>query len=835
MADPKRLFANVSVSLDTRPDGSMLFKSTAALPALDRCVGDWLERWADEDPSRPFLMERDPAGPGWLPLTFGEARSRVHAIATWLLGQNVSAERPIVVLSGNSPRHALLSLAAMHIGVPICPVSTGWSLLAEDHEKLRDALALLTPGLVYVEDLDAYRKAVDETLDAHDGRIISAHGAGGSIVDFAELEGHTDERAVRNASDRVGHDTVAKLLFTSGSVGLPKAVITTQRMLVSNMAAKGLLWSFLTEEPPVLLDWLPWSHTFAGNQNLDMVLKFGGTMYLDTGRPTPELFGATVRNIKSVSPTIYSTVPRVYELLLPRLRDDVELRAAFFRRLRLMHYAGSTLPDHLFAEIRAIARASASWSIPLVSSWGSTETAPMATDCHFEVEQAGNLGVPIPGTVLKLVPTSGSFEVRVIGPNVTPGYWRAPDTTLAAFDDEGYYRIGDAVALVDAERPEAGLRFEGRVSEDFKLSTGTWVRVGAMKARAIAALSPIASDVVVAGAGHDSPGLLVFPDLDGCRLVADLSRDAPLSVVVEAPAIRRHILGAMREMSAAAGSSMYPTRCLLLGEVPSREGGEITDKGYINQQAVLTRRANLVANLFADPPPGSVVALAPRAKIVTPPLVELDVADQIATMTLARPDKRNAISDGLLADLDAALDAVPEGTRAIVLAGRGEHFCAGLDLSELEELTAHQVLAHSQSWQRVFSRIQLGGIPVIAALHGGVIGGGLELAAATHIRVAEPDTFFQLPEGRHGIFVGGGGSVRVARIIGTGRMCEMMLTNRRLDVDDGYAFGLVHYRVAQRGGPRNGQASGRGCRGERAGQQPCHHDGPPPDRQHGQR
>ena len=614
MTDPVRLFANVSVGLDQRPDGSMLFRSNVALPALDRCVGDWLERWADDDPSRPFLMERDPAGPGWLPLTFGEARGRVHAIATWLLGQHVSAERPIVVLSGNSVRHALLSLAAMHIGVPICPVSTGWSLLAEDHQKLKEALALLTPGLVYVEDLDAYGRAVAETLDDHDGRVIAAHGAGGSIVDFDELERHTDERAVRNVFDRIGLDTVAKLLFTSGSVGVPKAVITTQRMLVSNMAAKGLLWSFLTEEPPVFLDWLPWSHTFAGNQNLDMVLRFGGTMYLDTGRPTSELFEETVRNIGAVSPTIFSTVPRVYEFLVPRLRDDLELRTAFFRRLRLMHYAGSTLPDHLFAEIRAIARQSTGRNIPLVSSWGSTETAPMATDCHFEVERAGNIGVPIPGTVLKLVPTSGSLEVRVIGPNVTPGYWRAPGTTAAAFDEEGFYRIGDAVAFVDRERPEAGLRFDGRVSEDFKLSTGTWVRVGAMKARAIAALSPIASDVVVAGAGHDSPGLLVFPDPDGCRMVAGLPRDSPLRVVVDDPAVRRHIHAAMREMSAAAGSSMYPTRCLLLSDVPSREGGEITDKGYINQQAVLTRRADLVAMLFAEPPPESVVSLAPRTK-----------------------------------------------------------------------------------------------------------------------------------------------------------------------------------------------------------------------------
>ena len=613
MAGAMRLFADVSVALDERPDGSMLFRSAHQLPRPERCVGEWLERWAEEDPSRPFLVERDPDGPGWRPLTFGEARSRVVAIATWLLGQDVSATRPIMVLSGNSVRHALLALAAMHIGVPICPVSTGWSLLAADHQNLRAACAMLKPGLVYVEDLHRYGQAVVDTLDVHDGRVIAAEGAHGTILDFAELEGDADDGAVRSAFLRVGHDTVAKLLFTSGSVGVPKAVITTQRMLVSNMAAKGLLWSFLEEEPPVFLDWLPWSHTFAGNQTMNTVLRFGGTLYLDSGRPTPDLFEETVRNIHTVSPTIFSTVPRAYELLVPRLRDDAELRTSFFRRLRLMHYAGAAMSNHLFGELRRIARGSTTRNIPLVSSWGSTETAPMATDCHFDVERAGNIGVPIPGTVLKLVPMAGSLEVRVGGPNVTPGYWRAPETTAAAFDEEGYYRIGDAVAFVDREHPEAGLWYDGRVAEDFKLSTGTWVRVGPMKARAIAALSPVASDVVVAGAGRQSAGLLIFPDPDGCRLVADMPVETPLTVVVEHPAIRRHIERAMRAMSGAAGSSMFPTRCLLLADPPSPEHGEVTDKGYINQRAVLARRAGLVDALFAEAPPDTVVCLAPRS------------------------------------------------------------------------------------------------------------------------------------------------------------------------------------------------------------------------------
>ncbi len=612
MVEPARLFADVSVALDERPDGSMLFRSTQPLPAPDRCVGVWLERWADEDPSRPLLMERDPGDSEWRPLTFGQARSRVHAIATWLLGQDVSASRPIMVLSGNSVRHALLALAAMHIGVPVCPVSTGWSLLADDHRNLRAAVALLKPGLIYVEDLGRFAKAVVDIVDIHDGRVIAARGAHGTVVDYAELEGRTDEAAVRSAFLGVGHDTVAKLLFTSGSVGVPKAVITTHRMLASNMAAKGMLWPFIEEEPPVFLDGLPWSHTFAGNQTFNTALRFGGTLYLDTGRPTHDLFEETVRNIHTVSPTIFSTVPRAFELLAPRLRADGEIRASFFRRLRLMHYAGASLSNHLFIELRTIARASTSRNVPLVSSWGSTETAPMATDCHFDVERAGNIGVPIPGTVLKLVPTAGSFEVRVSGPNVTPGYWKAPETTAAAFDDEGYYRIGDAVAFVDRDHPEAGLRYDGRVAEDFKLSTGTWVRVGPMKARAIAALSPVASDVVIAGAGRESAGLLIFPDPDGCRLIADMPVETPLSVVLEHPAVRRHVEWAMRQMSGAAGSSMFPTRCLLLGDPPSAADGEITDKGYVNQRIVIARRADLIDALFAEAPPASVIALAPR-------------------------------------------------------------------------------------------------------------------------------------------------------------------------------------------------------------------------------
>ena len=587
----------------------MLFGSERQLPEIDRCVGEWLERWAAEDPGRPFLAWREDGRDDWSVVSYGEARRRTLAVATWLLNHGVAPDRPVVILSGNSVRHAIIALAAMHIGVPVAPLSSGWSLLSENHSKVRAAVALLDPSVVFAEDLGRFAPAIADALDRRDVLVATAKDARGDVVTFDEMESEIDEAAVMERFRAVGHDTVAKLLFTSGSVGAPKAVITTQRMLTSNIAAKGELWPFLHDEPPVFLDWLPWSHTFAGNQTMNTVLRFGGTLYLDTGRPTPDLFANTLHNLRTVSPTIFSTVPRTYELLAPRLRADEGLRTSFFRNLRLMHYAGSTLSNPVFHEIRAIARGAAARNIPFVSSWGSTETAPMATDCHFEVQETGNIGVPIPGTVLKLVPAGDSLEVRVKGPNVTPGYWNAPETTAAAFDEEGFYRIGDAVAFVDADRPEAGLRFDGRISEDFKLSTGTWVRVGAMKARAIEAFSPLASDVVVAGAGRESAVLLVFPDATGCSLVAGLSAETPLDVVVRHPRVRQRIRDGMIQMSAATGSSMFPSRVLLLTEPPSSAAGEVTDKGYVNQRAVLAHRADLVELLLSNEPSDSVIAL----------------------------------------------------------------------------------------------------------------------------------------------------------------------------------------------------------------------------------
>ena len=413
----------------------------------------------------------------------------------------------------------------------------------------------------------------------------------------------------------VGPDTIAKFLFTSGSVGTPKAVINTQRMMCSNQLAKELVWPFLRSNRPVVCEWLPWSHTFGGNHDFNMVLRWGGSFYIDDGKPTPALIEKTLRNLREVSPTIYFSVPRAYDMLVPHLRQDAALRERFFRRLQVIMYAGAALPQHLWNELEALSEASVGARIPMVSSWGSTETAPLATDCHFQAVRAGVIGVPVPGTELKLVPSHGKLEVRVRGPNVFTGYWKQPELTAKSFDDEGYYLIGDAVEFVDAAHPERGLLYDGRVGEDFKLLTGTWVHVGSVRVAGIDAMSPIAQDIVVTGHDRDEIGFLIFPNLPECRrLCPHLAPDADIIDLLLNPAIRSRVAQGMAAMiKKGGGSSTHPTRAILMAEPPSVEAGEITDKGYINQRAVLTRRADLVEFLYADVLDKTVITVHPAA------------------------------------------------------------------------------------------------------------------------------------------------------------------------------------------------------------------------------
>jgi feruloyl-CoA synthase len=604
MPEPDESFAIPAIEAIRRTDGTLTLRSLSALGTYPASMGTYLEQWAGTDPDRTFLAERDQHG-AWQSLTYARARQRVHRVATALLRKGLSASRPVMILSDNGIEHAVLMLAAMHVGIPSVSVSPAYSLLSQDFAKLRGMVSLVAPGLIYADSPSRYRPGLEAMRDLHSALLVCRRGeSGAGATGFESLEAEEDTRAVGEALARVGPDTVAKILFTSGSTGEPKGVINTQRMLVSNQQARAQCWPFLEHEKPILVDWLPWSHTFGANHNFNLVLRSGGTMYIDAGRPTTGQFAVSLRNLKEIGPTVYLNVPRGYEMLVVALKADSELRRCFFSRLRVIFYAAAALPQHLWAAMMELAAQTRGTPVPLVSAWGATETAPMVTDCHFQAARSGCIGVPVPGTLLKLLPDGEKLEVRVKGPNVTPGYFKRPDLTAQNFDEEGFYRIGDAVRFVDEEHPNRGLLFDGRIAEDFKLDSGTWVNVTALRMKAISALAPVAQDVVVAGHDYPSIGILIFPNVPACAaLCDDLLPDAPPDVVLSHPNVRAHVALALEKLRAeGAGSSMHAKAALLMREPPSIDAGEITDKGYINQRAVLRRRSDLVARLYAEEP-----------------------------------------------------------------------------------------------------------------------------------------------------------------------------------------------------------------------------------------
>ena len=604
-------FAPAAVAVENRPDGVRILRSPVPLQAYPPRLGDWLEHWADAEPDRAFLFERGGDG-RWSGVTYGEAAQRVLRLAAGLMQRKLSPERPLAMLSGNGVEHGLLMLAALHVGIPVAPLSPAYSLQSKDFGKLCAIIALLRPGLIYVADRRRFDAALIAIDDIHDADIVagSASGAIGAATPIAALYALGGTGAVTRASAAVSPATIAKFLFTSGSTGDPKAVINTHGMLCANQQAKAQTWPFLAHEPPVIVDWLPWSHTFGANHNFNMVLRNGGTLYIDHGKPMPGLFDTTVANLREIAPTVYFNVPRGYDMLIGALRADAALRERFFSRLRVIFYAGAALPQHLWEALGELALQTLGRPVPMVTSWGSTETAPLATDCHFQAARSGVIGIPVPGTELKLVPAGDKLEIRVRGPNVTPGYWRQPELTAAAFDDEGFYIIGDAVRFVDPLRPERGLVFDGRLAEDFKLTTGTRVNVGNLRIQAIAALAPVAQDVVVTGHDRDACGFLIFPNGPACRALAGLAADATQFDTLEHPSVRERVragLAALRD--AGGGTSTWATRALLLADPPSIDAGEITDKGYINQRSVRERRAALVELLHSAVPGPQLITL----------------------------------------------------------------------------------------------------------------------------------------------------------------------------------------------------------------------------------
>lgn len=601
------VFAPRSVVVEPCLDGGSLVRSTTELEDYAPSMAHVFRAHADKHPDLALAAQR--IGGTWRILTWGDARATADALAQSFLDRGLGPDHPLMVLSGNSLEHLLLTLGAYTAGIPVLPISTAYSLLSSDHERLRAIAELCSPEMVFADDAETFGAAL-QALAATVPNLVVSRGKSGGAENFEELARAAPGESVETAFGAINPDTVAKILFTSGSTGVPKGVVNTHRMLCSNQQALAQVWPFLHAEPPVLVDWLPWSHTFGGNHNLGQVLTFGGTLFIDGGRPAPQQFEPTIDALRDVAPTVYYNVPAGWALLAPRLEQDRALAATFFSRLRFMFYAAAALPQILWERLTAVAAAVADHPVPLTASWGMTETAPAATTAHFASAQCGCIGVPLPGVTLKLVPDGDKLEARIKGPNVTPGYHRNPEATARAFDEEGFYRTGDAVQMVDPTDPNAGLLFDGRVAENFKLATGTWVTVGRLRT-ALISESRVLADAVIAGHNQPYAAALGWLDQTEAQRLCEIDRDVPL----DHPVLRAHLAASLDRLNEGRGSASRIQRLLLLEEPPSLDAGEITDKGYVNQRAVLSRRAQLVARLFAEPPAADVIkALGAKAQ-----------------------------------------------------------------------------------------------------------------------------------------------------------------------------------------------------------------------------
>ena len=603
-------FGDPAVTIERRDDGTIYLKPKIALGEYPVRLTDRLHHWARLEPNCIFMAERD-GGRGWRQMTYAELLTSSRHIASGLLARGLSAEKPVVILSGNSIDHALIAFGALYAGIPFCPVSPAYSLISKDYGKLSYLMKLLTPGLVFVDDADKFADALEANVPANT-EIAASHGApaGRDVTRLADLMATPLHPGLDAAHDRIGPDSIAKFLLTSGSTGDPKAVINTQRMICANQVMLRETLAFLKDGPPVIVDWLPWNHTFGGNHNIGLTLYNGGSMYLDAGKPMPGGIEETVGNLREISPTVYFNVPKGYESLLPYLRDDQALRAKFFSSLHAMFFSGAALSPFVWNSLDELSVQETGYRVPMLTGLGATETAPFFMSVNPRTSRSGPVGLPVSGNDAKLVPNNGKLEVRAKGPNVTPGYWRQPELTAAAFDEEGFYKFGDAIKPAIADDLHAGFDFDGRIAEDFKLASGTWVSVGPLRARLIAASAPLVRDVVIAGINRDEVSALVILDLDGCRLINPTLPSDDLAATAADPLIR----DAFRErltkfLATSTGSSTRIARAILLDTPLSIDRGEVTDKGSINQRAVLDLRSSLIEELYAPTPGAHVITL----------------------------------------------------------------------------------------------------------------------------------------------------------------------------------------------------------------------------------
>jgi feruloyl-CoA synthase len=599
------------IALDRRADGTMLMRSRVALGPVAAHLPSFVRRWGAETPTRTFLAQRRGPQRDWHRLSYGEALAKADALTQALINLDLPAGQPVAILSGNSLEHALMMLAAMQAGRPAAPVSPSYSLVSQDHAKLRHVFALIKPAVIMLQDGPPFEKAL-AALDLRGIRIVHVDRppAGFDSLSFHALADTSVTSDVQTSVDALRPDTVGKLLFTSGSTGMPKAVINTHGMMCANTTMSQQARPLRDGDPrPEVLDWLPWNHTMGGNAMLNPLMADGGTLYIDDGRPVPGLFDETLRNLREMSPTYFANVPAGYAMLATALEQDDTLAQAFFKQLQLFAYGGATLPDDLYRRLQALAVRHTGERIVMATGWGATETGPTATSTYWNTERVGLIGLPYPGVELKLVPAGPKFEIRLRGPIITPGYHGQPELTAKAFDDEGFYKIGDAATFVDPDRPEEGLIFAGRVVEDFKLTSGTFVHVGTLRVAAIAAASPVVQDALVAGQDREYVALLAWPNLGACRVLCG-KPDATLEQVVHEPVVINALrAGLVAHNASATGSSMRIARVMLMTEPPSVDGNELTDKGYINQRAGLERRAALVERLYAAQPDAEVIVI----------------------------------------------------------------------------------------------------------------------------------------------------------------------------------------------------------------------------------
>jgi feruloyl-CoA synthase len=576
-------------------DGSLLLRSAEPLGDYPATVMHSVRAWAAADPGHPLVAERVASG-GWRVCGYGQAVAAADAIGQALLDRGLGPGRPLLVLSGNGVDHLLVTMAALTVGVPVAPVSVAYSLQSRDHARIRAISELIRPGAVYADDAGRFAAALDAITAVP--AIVSVGDRPGAER-LEQLMVTVPGPAVAAALAAVDPDAIAKILFTSGSTGTPKGVLNSHRMLAANQQMMRQVWPFLSAERPVIVDWLPWSHTFGGNHNVDMMLTAGGTLYVDAGRPAPGMFAQSIANLTDVPPTIYFNVPAGYAQLAAALEADEAFAGRFFSRLRLMFNAAAALPDALRRRLGEIAARIAGHQVPVTGSWGATETAPAVTSAHFDYADARCIGVPLPGLQVKLVPSEEAYEIRVKGPAVTPGYFARPDLTAAAFDGQGFYRSGDAVGLADPADPNAGLVFRGRIAEDFKLDTGTFVRVGLVRTALLSA-TPLLADAVITGEDRSQVCALAWLNGAEASKLFGEQPDSDGELIIDAR-VGQALAEALARHNAAAGSAARIERLLVMARPADLDAGEITDKGYVNQRRVLANRGTLVDLLYAQP------------------------------------------------------------------------------------------------------------------------------------------------------------------------------------------------------------------------------------------